>query len=279
MSQVNWPMNGPTRRPGARASWAPLAVLLLGAGTAAQAGVVMSPHGMPAGAAQMTAAERSRCIEIEEAPGRGRTGARFVATWSRDSSCAGTAAEAAAPPAAPRAGSADTPAPTSQGTPPAAPAVGLPQTPASPSGHSAPAAPTAPPVVMAAAAPAPSSPSSQSSPPAPTSAFNATPSPDTPAPPAPPAPATPRDSAPLQSPSAESAPPEIGVLSPEQPPPSGPGNTPGFGLTTPANELTGIGPRPIGDPRPTPPGTIPEPSSLWLLALGLAGALWRPRRR
>jgi len=237
-------------------------VLLLGAGTAAQAGVVMSPHGMPAGAVQMTAAERSRCIEIEEAPGRGRTGARFVATWSRDSSCAGNAAEAAAAPAAPRA---ETPAPTSQGTPPAALAMGLPQAPASPAGHSAPAAPAAPAAptaVMAAAAPADLSPAA----PAPSS------------PPAPPAPATPRDSAPLQSPS-ESAPPEIGVLSPEQPPPPGPGNTPGFGLTTPAHELTGVGPRPIDDTRPTPPGTIPEPSSLWLLALGLAGALWRPRRR
>jgi len=259
MSQVN----RPTRRP---AALAPLAALVLGAGTVAQAGVVMSPHGMPAGAAQMTAADRSRCIEIEEAPGRGRTGARFVATWSRDSSCAGNAAEVAAPPAAPRA---DTPASTGHA---AAPAPVLPLAPAVPATPSAPAnaaAPAVPVVVLAAAAPA------DAPPPGPASAPPAAVSSDAPPPVTV---AAPRDSTPLQAPS-ESAPPEIGVLSPEQPQPPAQGPAPGFGVTSPAHELTGIGPRPIPDARPTAPGTIPEPSSLWLLALGMAGVVWRPRRR
>ncbi|MBL8344425.1 MAG: PEP-CTERM sorting domain-containing protein [Rubrivivax sp.] len=65
------------------------------------------------------------------------------------------------------------------------------------------------------------------------------------------------------------------MSSPEQPQETGP--TPA-GITSPANELTGIGPRPIAEAQPQAPGTIPEPSSLWLLAMGVAAA-WRARRR
>jgi hypothetical protein len=43
-------------------------------------------------------------------------------------------------------------------------------------------------------------------------------------------------------------------------------------------EVTGIGPPPVPELQPPARGTIPEPSSLWLLALGL-GAAWRSRRR
>jgi len=67
--------------------------------------------------------------------------------------------------------------------------------------------------------------------------------------------------------------PEGIVVSPEQQ-----GSAPTTGITSPANELTGITPPPIAEVRPQPPGTIPEPSSLWLLALGMAAA-WRSRRR
>ncbi len=64
------------------------------------------------------------------------------------------------------------------------------------------------------------------------------------------------------------------VISPEQ----AQGPSPSPGITSPANELTGISPPPIDDARTQPPGTIPEPSSFWLLALGVAAG-WHSRRR
>ncbi|MCW5632903.1 MAG: PEP-CTERM sorting domain-containing protein [Rubrivivax sp.] len=59
--------------------------------------------------------------------------------------------------------------------------------------------------------------------------------------------------------------------------PQGP-PVPATGPAIPVDEVTGIGPPPVAELRPPSPGTIPEPSSLWLLALGL-GVAWRSRRR
>lgn len=232
-------------------------------GHAAQAGVVAMPQwGAAPGAARPAAGDAARCLELEEATGRGRGAPRFEMSWSRDASChAGVAAAGNSPDAAsPASSQGGAPAPSTTARPPVAP-------------------PT-----TTVAAPSPSAPPAPPAPPAPATSATAPTSATPPAPaPQPAGESAEAPSEPTSPPSPQSTPQRA---APEAPAPGGIAPSPEevqgtgtpSGITSPANELTGISPPPISEVRNQPPGTIPEPSSLWLLALGVAAA-WRARRR
>lgn len=244
-------------------------------GPVAHAGVVGLPQwGATPGAAHPTAADAARCLEVEEATARGRGGARFQMAWSRDASCQGSTASAGAPAAVAPGSSQGGPAPVQPTAPLSAPpAAAVPPAPATPTAAPTATAPAATPAqaqgFIPASAGAPDAPPTPATPPAPAPRVAEDATDTLPGPPMPPGPdPTPQRSAP------EVPAPEAITISPEQQ--SGPG--PGHGITGAVNELTGISPPPIDEVRAPPPGTIPEPSSLWLLVLGAAAA-WRSRRR
>jgi len=253
-----------------------LAAFIALTGHAAQAGVVAMPQwGAPPGAAHPTAGDAARCLELEEATARGRGSVRFQLTWSRDASCQGGAATAGAPvavaPASSQGGTVP-PTPTSQHSAPPAIVPSIPPAPAPAAAPStAPAAAAA--SLQATPAPtpaaAPAVPPAPATPPGPMPRAAEEPTTLSPAP----SPPTAQDTTPQRS-ASEPPPPEAIGPSPEQPQ----GSIPSPGITSPGNELTGISPPPITEVDMQPPGTIPEPSSLWLLALGAAAARLSRRR-
>jgi hypothetical protein len=215
-----------------------LAAVFMLTGHAAQAGVVSLPQWGAAARASHPTAASALHCLSVEEVAGSRGGVRFAVMWSRDDGCVGNAASSGT--AAPSA-PVPTSTPASQGPAPFAPAPSASLTVAGPSGQTRAAPPAAPMSVVF---------------------------PDEPAPPALPALVQPSDEA------QEGAGPEVIVVSLEGPQDSTP--TPGPSLV--AEDLTGITPPTIVDGPAHPSGTIPEPSSLWLLSLGLAAA-WRSRRR